>query len=210
MIHIIDTLFLNNGSLQCKDKDGKWGDIALIQGTIDGACAIYSMMMDLLLLKAIRHSDIQLYSTPSEASVRKLFSALLEQNGMHMNGETFTWMKKRLIESMGSSVTCIHKLKFDINLISDSLDDNKPVIISVGGKNWSHAMLSIGYEKHDEVVTKLFCLDPSGDKPKYSYWNSYLDLDYETKNRKYKYSYTNDSSSIMVELDDYMLISKVN
>lgn len=27
MIHIIDTLFLNNGSLQCKDKDGKWGDI---------------------------------------------------------------------------------------------------------------------------------------------------------------------------------------
>lgn len=212
MIKIVDNLELKGNELICKDKKGICKPITFLQGRLDGACAIYSVVMDLLILRCINHKDTYIYAEHKSSETKNLFKILMERNGMHCDGRTFNWINLKVRESFSSIVDCTQKRTSNedsIKLISSYIDGNIPVVISVVGKNFAHAMLAIGYEFTDNGnPTKIFSLDPSGDLPKYSYWNSVIDLYPQQPGNIYKYNYANAFEEYKVYMDDILIINK--
>lgn len=212
MIKVVDNLELRGNELVCRDKKGICKPITFLQGHLDGACAIYSVMMNLLILRCINHKDTYLYTEHKNIETKNLFKILVESNGMHRDGRTFNWINLKVRESFSSIVDCTQKRTSNedsIRLISSCIDNNIPVIISVVSKNSAHAMLAVGYEfMNDDNLTKIFSLDPSGDLPKYSYWNSVIDLYPQQSGNIYKYNCINAFEEYRVYMDDILIINK--
>lgn len=180
----------------------------MLQGSLDGACSIYSLIMNLLIIRRIRYEDTQIYNTPKDPQTRKLFKTLFEDNGMHKYGESYYWIKKRLLEHFSDRVECVHKLKFNFDTVRESIDKQIPVIISLSSSDWAHASLCVGYEVSPMGEEKLLLLDPSSDKPKYCCWNAFVDLGNPEPNKiKYKYHYTNATGDCLVQLNDFLIIT---
>lgn len=216
MIKVVSNLELFGNRLICRDIHGKENEVTHLQGTLDGACAIYSLMMNLLILRCIGHKDTRIYVEHKDRATKNLFKILTENEGMHRNGRSFNWLQRRIRDYFGTIVSCDRKETIDetaIEQIVNVIDDDLPVIISVVGRNWAHAMLAVGYEsdEHDEnePIKKIFCLDPSGDNPKYSFWNAVIDVTPNTKATKYKYQYSNAFSTLAVSLDDILIIDNI-
>ncbi len=166
---IVDNLKIQDGNLVCKDKSGFYKNVFLKQGSLDGACATYSVIMNLLILRTISEKDIRICTEHKSRETRKLFNVFCNDYGMHRNGQTFYKIKRMLKESFSSIVIPDHKVaenEKSEELIKLTLDKKIPIIISVGDNSpqWGHAMLAIGYEENDEgKMCKILCLDPSGD-----------------------------------------------
>lgn len=201
----------NRRELVCKDKGGKYRPVFKKQGSMDGACATYSLIMNLLILGCIYESDTHLHAEHKNADTKRLFKVFCEDYGMHRDGKTFYKMK-RLIEASYSNVVSVdHKLTSNqtaVSLIKDTIDEDMPIIISVYNARFCHAMLAIGYEIENDDVKRILCLDPDGD---YIHgnkrWNSTIDILSETK-----YRYTSTFEGILseqnVQLDDVLIITK--
>lgn len=57
MIKIIDSLYLTEEG--CCIKNRKSYPVHIRQGSLDGACSIYSLMMYLMILKTIRRNELE-------------------------------------------------------------------------------------------------------------------------------------------------------
>ena len=97
-------------------------------------------------------------------------------------------------------------------IIKETIDIRLPIIISIGDRiddEWGHAMLAIGYEENDRgLVSKILCLDPSGD---YIHgrkrWNSEIQI----TPKQYRLSTIWDGAKItnkIVTLEDVLFITK--
>ena len=53
MRKVLSQLKMQDGELVCKDRSGKFRPLYKKQGSLDGACATYSVIMDLLILGTI-------------------------------------------------------------------------------------------------------------------------------------------------------------
>ena len=215
-IHIISSLVLSNDGLQAKDKKGKVDSIAMQQGSMDGACTVYSLMMNLVILRQISFNDIQVYEETDDKETGNLCKKLFEENGMHHDGQTLYRIQRILNDSFGNKVTSYHPKavhKAAIPLIIEHLQQDYPVIISiifVGGDE--HALLCVGYEGDEIEPSKLFCLDPSSQKINNCYWNTVIDLTPKTNRRKYPFHYITSEKYEKedVRLDDILILSPAN
>ena len=163
--------------LSCKGKSGHWCPLFKKQGSLDGACATYSVIMNLLVIRAINGSDTHWNAEHKSYATKKLFKIFCEDHGMHRGGQTFYKIKKMLLQSFESEVFVEHKVTEDvasIELISKVVKDGLPVVMSITG----HAMLAVGIEEENGVVTKILCLDPSGDYMNHTNkrWNSEIQI----------------------------------
>ena len=212
---IVDNLKIQNSELVCKDISGRYKSVFKKQGSLDGACATYSVIMNLLILGVISEKDTWINASHKTKEAKKLFKVFCNDYGMHRNGQTYFKIKKMLIESVSSVVSVVHKLTTDkdsVAVIKETIDSRIPIIISIGdNKNddWGHAMLAIGYEENDRgLVSKILCLDPSGD---YIHgrkrWNSEIQI----TPKQYRLSTEWDGKSItnkIVTLEDVLIITK--
>ncbi len=222
---IVDNLKILNSELVCKDISGRYKSVFKKQGSLDGACATYSVIMNLLILGVISEKDTWINASHKTKEAKKLFKVFCNDYGMHRNGQTYFKIKKMLIESVSSVVNVVHKLTTDKNsvaIIKETIDSRIPIIISIGknknddfsigdnnNDNWGHAMLAIGYEENDRgLVSKILCLDPSGD---YIHgrkrWNSEIQI----TPRQYRLSTVWDGVKIrnkIVTLEDVLVITK--
>ena len=63
MKKMVDNLRFNDKSqLVCKGKNGKECPVFKKQGSLDGACATYSVIMNLLILGVISDVDTRIYA----------------------------------------------------------------------------------------------------------------------------------------------------
>lgn len=210
--YISEKLWFEHDGVTCYDANENPTKVpaVMLQGTLDGACSIYALIMNLLIIRRIKFEDTQVYNTPKDLQTRKLFKSLFEDNGMHRSGESYFWIKKRLLENFSDRVECTHKKKFDFNAIKKSIDNQLPVIISLSGTWGAHASLCVGYEEQPNGGAKLLLLDPSSDLPKYCCWNAFVDLgNPEPNKRKYKYHYTNADEDCLAKLDDFLIITPI-
>ncbi len=216
-IKVISSLKLDENGLRCKDKLGKLKSILHLQGSMDGACATYSVLMNLLLLRTINHKDTEVYAVHKTKATKTLFEVFCNSYGMHRNGQSFIKIKKMLTESFHSEIECIRRdseNEKSVEHIKKVLSEDRPVIISIEAKNYAHALLAIGmeYEESDDksiIPTKIFCLDPSGIDAGYNYWNSVIDLYPDKPGTKYKYLYLMGSCTERVALTDILVITKL-
>ena len=206
--------FNDKRQLVCKGKNGKECPVFKKQGSLDGACATYSVIMNLLILGVISDSDTRICVEHKNKDTKRLFKVFCNDYGMHRNGQTFYKIKKMLLEGFGNVVDVQHtNTKSEsldtLNNIVSVLDEGLPVIISVfNNSGLNHAMLAIGYEIDKEEVKRVFCLDPSGD---YilgrQRWNATIDVNTKRKNIfAYQSILEGEKRKSFIDLDDILII----
>ena len=218
MKKIVSNLHIRNKQLVCKGKNGKIVPVFKKQGSLDGACATYSVIMNLLILGVISGSDTKINVEHKNSDVKKLFKVFCSDYGMHRNGQTFFKIKRMLKDSFCNVIDVNHSNTKStsletLNSIVTNIDSDLAMIISIENENQSlgHAMVAIGYEKEDGEITKLLCLDPSGDYLHgHKRWNSYININMK---RKHPFVFHSSDEGISyksyVELGDILLIRKV-
>lgn len=215
-IKIIDTLHLDENGVQAKTANGRLQTVHLRQGDLDGACAVYSTLMSLIIIGAVKYSDIKMSGNEYDKrySIEKLKKELLEIRGLHRDGNYFSHQEedniKTILERTYSKKTSVqHFDQNPLEHIKINIENSQPVLISISYKGGgSHALVAIGVEcdKNDEL-TKILCLDPGYPSPKFTYWNSVIDL----KMHKGKYPYRNMTESgdtHFIALNDILIITK--
>ncbi|MCB0501737.1 MAG: hypothetical protein KDD32_03580 [Bacteroidetes bacterium] len=214
-VKIIDNLYINENGVQSKLRNGKFQNVHFQQGTLDGACAVYSCLMILILIKAAKYSDISSDSENNDKrfSIERLKKELLDLKGMHRNGNHFYHKKednlKEMLERSFSKLVRVEHVDHDVvNRIRTEIEQNTPVLMSFSFSGGAHALVGIGVEYDDNgKSTKILCLDPAYPSPKFTYWNSVVDL--ETYRGKYKHrNFTESGISQSVRLEDILVITK--
>lgn len=212
-IKIIENLYITKDGLRTKLKNGRFQIAHLQQGSLDGACAIYSVSMNLLLIGAIKYSDISIYGNEYDKrfAIEKLKKELFEKKGLHREGNDYKALHDTLNSSFKKFITVDYfnseNSEDIINRIDDNIQNNFPVTISIEFKGGAHALLAVGMEYEDEKPIKILCLDPDSKSPNMSYWNSEIAL-FENKG-KYNHIFMDANGSIYnVQLDNILEIRK--
>lgn len=212
---IVNNLKIQNNELVCKDKSGHYKPVFKKQGDLDGACATYSVIMNLLILGVITEKETHVNEEHKTRDARKLFKVFCNDYGMHRNGQTYYKIKRMLKEGFSNVITPDHKITSDnksVEIIKDTIDDRIPIIISIGdtspSSDWGHAMLAIGYEENDKGdVSKILCLDPSGD---YIHGRKRWNAEIQITPKQYRLTtiWSGLKTTKIVTLDDVIIISK--
>ena len=134
-IHIIDSIRLNQKGLFTLDENYKWVEVHKQQGDLDGACAIYSLVMAMLCNGLLSDDDTKVYNRPDRRTEKgKLLYQFFNERGMIREGYSYVTLAKEINESpFGIKAIRKNPRTNDgrIKTISDYLYDNTPVIIKI-------------------------------------------------------------------------------
>lgn len=194
----------------------KWQPIHLQQGEMDGACAVYSMMMNLLILKVLTRSQVVNLNTTFKGNTAKgrLFKEFFVTEGLCRDGFYFSEIKERLSHSFAKEVTS-SALQYTASLsdqtifveeLKTAINDNLPLVTAISFRGGAHAILAIGYEEQEGVVEKIFCLDPGYTINHTSFWNSVIILN--KGKGKYCHQYITDKDDDNVFISETLKIKK--
>lgn len=162
--------------------------IHLRQGDMDGACAVYSLMMYFMLIKLLKRKDIinldSTFDSDKRRSKGRLYKEFFEIEGLCRQGFSFDRIEEKLNHSFRKNVS-VSSSMFDAKIVKDNIDNGSPVMLGISWGKEGHAVLAIGYEESEKnELTKLFCLDPGYDIGACSYWNMVIRLN-DAPERKY-------------------------
>lgn len=197
MIKVIESLELTPDGV----RFGKKQKVHMRQGELDGACAIYSLMMYLIVLRIFTYKQVidgnNIKRSTSKGRIIRNF--IEKQNGLIRKGLNFADdIRDGLLHAANKIVDCdyIPTRQEAIETLKECIDNNKPLMIGVDyNKVEGHALLAIGYETRNNKIKKIFCLDPGSDIDSTSYWNAIISLD-EYVNTKYQDSYLKTDGTI--------------
>ncbi len=221
MIKIIDSIDLTSNGACVFNK--KWQLVHLRQGDMDGACAVYSLMMYLISIKVLTYKQVTNLNTSFKGNTSKgrLYKEFFKNEGLCRGGFYFSGdlnkpgIAEKLNHSFSKEVKAIPKIynaskqnqKEATNDIKASIDENNPIMLGFAIKDGGHAILAIGYEEKDGQITKIFCLDPGYDLQKSSYWNTVLKVNDYASN-KYCHQCITPTGSYEVFIDETLKIIK--
>lgn len=216
-IYINESIRLSRLGLQVKDFTNHWVKLHCQQGRLDGACAVYSVVMALLSIGYISGSDIEIYKNPNpdkRTAKGKLLSTLLDEKGLVRSGYYFRTMAQLLREYCAADLNVNHHTKEEIflPLIQSNLDNKMPTVISVQNNEMCHAIYIVGYEynyidDNNLDVLKLFCLDPGFGIDSTAYWNCIIDVSQKMKG-DFPYWYITSGIVSKVKILDILTIKK--
>lgn len=224
-IHFIDNIHFDYGRLLSNAPSKlKAGEVFVRQGDLDGACAVYSLMMMLIINKKVTKGDLVKRDknagyTAKKRLQDKFLSGII---GLYRGGYYFDALAEDLKESFAKVATastyCVGYpdrddvvLKDELhNKIMETIDAGKPVEIGFAfkGGNGGHAVVAIGYCQYKSRI-QLFCLDPAYNLPQTSLWNTIIEI--ETKSDKRK-TYTDtcftpeDQSVNSIDVDEILIM----
>lgn len=201
-IHIIDKLVLEQDTLCVKGANGRLQPVHLRQGDMDGACAVYSLMMAMLTCGIINRKDAEgLYQKiDGRSSLGRLLNRLTRDEGLIRDGLYLSDIYEVINHNSRKIMGCNYSS--DTNNLEDirqTLENDKPVIVAATfkGNKGAHAMLIIGYESDGDCITRLFCLDPGYQMPDCSYWNAIIHINCNSA-KEYKHTYMPNATDVKI------------
>lgn len=207
-INIIDKVRITERGLMLSNSQQP---VHLRQGEMDGACAVYSMMMCLIMEKIIKRNLIT--DTPTNlkrnTSDGRLVRFFLEKQGMVIGGYFLNELQRDLQTAFKRKVDTYRSHADQSNIIEeiiDWLDDNHPVEIAFSRKRGAsrHALVAIGYQRNEKKTT-FFCLDPGFPMDECQLWNNVLEIDTTSTA---KYNCLNMKEHAKVWVDEMMVFLK--
>ena len=209
-IQIIDNIRLSRKGLQTKDSNNQWVNVHKQQGDLDGACSIYSLVMAMLCQKMITEEDIQILKSPDRRTPKgKFLYHFFYEQGLVHDGYNYTALAREINEQPFEIIATHKRPRSNdnrIELIEQFISQNIPVIISTDFNGGAHALLAIGIETNEnDIITKIFCLDPGAPAPKVSQWNCFIDVSKEGDTH-YPFYYVTEIDSYKVTLNDMLII----
>lgn len=213
-LKIIDCLHLNEDGVRVKAKNGRFQQVHLRQGELDGACAVYSAFMALICIGVVKYNDIAVYGNTYDKryGIERLKKELFELKGLHRDGNDFSGIKQNLEKGYRKHITVEHYESSDeqeiFEIINKTLQEDIPVVISCMFSGGAHAMLAVGVEYDDKGKhCKILCLDPDTTAPNINYFNCVIDLFKSDGKYQHYYFNTKDNSRSRVKLDEILVIS---
>ena len=189
----IKNILFNGMTVRALGRSGIPTRVFVEQGDLDGSCAVYSLMMMLILHQKLDWEDLIDKGRAKEnafvESIQRHF--LFGFNGYYRGGHTLNSISNRLNQCFGEKLSVAFTTKPGKNnsisrrrlhqKIRAQLDSKKPVLLGYHGEGGKgHALVAIGYKRESRDRLRLFCLDPSQRIPFMSIWNNVIDLDYLT------------------------------
>lgn len=215
--------------IYCYSRLRRASRLFIRQGDLDSSCAVYSLMMMLMIHGRLNYAELysreeaQRLSDGGYNSVMHLQDEFLRNLKGHYKpkerGFYFSTLEEKLRksfnkEAIAHSFDCLDKKsnspeKKELNKkIIERIDQGFPVQIgfTFKGAKGGHAVVAIGYTFHKSFL-RLFCLDPGYDLPKTAFWNSIVDIEYK-KSSPYVYTdfYMTPDSSEHVFVDEILTI----
>ena len=185
--------------------------VHLQQGSMDGACAVYSMMMCLIIIRAIHRSAIEELNDEKingNTAQGRLIKQFLYNNGFVRKGYYLDKLEEDLQHTYKKIIDTYYFSIDDedfLNRIIDELNNNNPVELGYDYKGkHGHAVVAIGYE---EIKTGylLYVLDPGYPMPYGQYWNNVIKID-TTSIRKY--CAYNSVEQLQIQINEALVITK--
>lgn len=176
--YIIDRVNMDDNTVVYKTKNGKWKPLYQNQSSLDGACAIISMYMCMLVVNLLPYKNIRLLA--KDKDYEKFVKHFFKNKGMHLEGNNFDKLCQEL-KRLGFSAyvdNAFDPEDKNISLFSECILENLPIIIGVEWKGGgSHAMLAVGFEEDEQKnIRKVYCMDPDSPEPHIAPWNAYISL----------------------------------
>lgn len=192
VISPIDTTY--EGPIVPKGKKG-WQPVHLQQGSMDGACGLYSLMMGLIICGVVSYDDARSYKVFSQTSkIGRLFGYFKKFDPLIKNGIDLDQMFTAIDEYCPGQIAC-QGLKSKgselINFIEQQLIENRPVLLILTFEGGAHWVLVIGreykYNRHGKKTSlcRFLILDPDLCTPLMCSWNGVIDV----SNHKGKFPY---------------------
>lgn len=194
-IHFVNDFFWD-GELLTRGRGRGATRLFARQGDLDAACAVYSLMMMLMLHKRVNRSQIESRKAAQKVTrggynvyMRFQDQFLGELPGLYKDGYFLKIIAKKLNDCFKNVATASFKSigceqanspqKQDlIKSIMETIDAGFPVEIGFSRRsNGGHAVVAIGYTTYYSDV-RLFCLDPAFDIAPTAFWNSIIDMSY--------------------------------
>ena len=204
-INIIDNVAIKNGRLRVIGRLGDEKRVFLRQGNLEGECAVYSLMMMLMLHNKINDDELCMDNGKVSSyaiQLRKLF--LYKRK---LRGYKFEELQEKLLKVFDDNISVNiytsnplkneHKDFTDLYLkIKKHLDAGWPVQMGffIPDLRDGHSVVVVGYAEYAKFL-RLFCLDPSWGMPYSAFWNNIIDvnldksddesIDYEHMSERY-------------------------
>ena len=199
MIKIVKGLDITKDGIAVFNR--KWQSIHLRQGEMDGACAVYSLMMNLMILKVLTRTQITNLNTTFKGNTAKgrLYKEFFITEGLCRDGFYFTEIRDKLSHSFAKIVKS-HTEKYSnaqaeqgkyVENVKCCINQELPLMTAISFRGGTHAILAIGYEEIDGNLTKIFCLDPDFAINNSSYWNAVIRIN-DSTNKVFGHSYITD------------------
>ena len=155
MITVIHGIYLRNQQVLVKDANKHLVPLHRRQGDLDGACAVYSTIMCMLLIGYLSEEDLLLYNLPDKRTAKgKILHELMENNGLVRNGFSYIKLKKELDDKCGSDIVVNRRNPKNqddvVSNIADLIDNDIAPIISIEWNDGAHALLA--YETDDNEI----------------------------------------------------------
>lgn len=167
------------------------------QGDLDAACAVYSLMMMLLIHKKVSRDQLENRYAAQSATAGGYNSYMRLQDqflggliGLYKQGymlsdlsdELHSCFKKEatstVVQALGKRGNSKDK-KDLFQYTIDTINAGYPVELGMSYKGGGgHAVVAIGYTFY-KTDLRLFCLDPAFELPSTSFWNAIVDVAYK-------------------------------
>ena len=218
MIKIINRLYLTPEGCSIKQRN-KFFPVHIRQGDIDGACSVYALMMNLLILNTIKRTQLEdLYDKIKKSpEVENLFKEFFGKHGLIRNGFYFHDVCKLVNKTFGKVIEAKvyenEKENYPFNIIDitkEAINSDYPIMLGIDFKGGGgHAVLAIGYESDDGGLFNIFCLDPGYDYNPTSYWNMVISLDINKGQYPHQCLTENRYNCPYIKLMDALRITKI-
>ena len=186
-IHVLEPLQMTPSGPVVSEHGGDPVEVFLKQGSLDGACGLYSIFMLLLICGVVTRAELEASSNDRRSRAGRLLQAIRDQfSALVKEGAQLETLRDLLARSFSSRVEweCVswEGLKAR-DFVSVHVSNDHPVVLQLQGPNLSHFVLVIGTEKRhfesaeDPIVTSFLLLDPAGDLPAAAPWNATADVE---------------------------------
>lgn len=187
-ISLVDNLHHDVNGLYALDGSGNRTKVFVRQGSLDGCCVIYNLVMLMILQKWFTYDELFSREKCMRDDLVDKFKAkyLYKLKGRCKGGFNPRTVAKNL-RNMGDGRLQIEDYTtFDgkdkvttpqlLDIISQRLGEGVPVMVAYYNisQQYSHTVLVIGLMK-TESQTRLFCLDPSSGLSRCDMWNCIID-----------------------------------
>ena len=215
--YVIPQLRLCDGELLCK-PNGKRAlrEVHFQQGTLDGACGVYSFLMALGILGVFEPRNITVDRMKDLPAKEQGFVRELHKHGLYRKG-LYGEEIKGLLESHYRSriqvdyVEKENKTEEFLQTVLDSLVVGSPCILGISNRRrkLGHWVLAVGYQyDSDTELLGFLILDPGVSSPKMMLWNGMLNLISDGSKCEYLTIDSRPEDILTVEIEDAVIISR--
>lgn len=136
-ITVISPIDTTNEGPKVPDGAEGWQPVHLIQGSMDGACGLYSLMMGLIICGVVRYAEARLFHAfPSKYELGKLLD-FFRDRGPLISGIDIDKMFKAIDEYSPGQINCQGLMRKGygapalVEFIEQNIIENRPVLLLI-------------------------------------------------------------------------------